>query len=93
MYLYLGQSTVVPKSSVVAVCDMDNTTQSKHTMEFLRRAQREGRLVTVSEELPKSFVVCCEDGRTTVYLSQLAPQTLLKRSEAPLTLEEPGETR
>ena len=32
MYLYLGQSTVVPKSSVVAVCDMDNTTQSKHTI-------------------------------------------------------------
>ena len=93
MYLYLGQNTVVPKSSVVAVFDMDNTTQSKHTMEFLRRAQQEGRLVTVSEELPKAFVVCCEDGKTTVYLCQLSTQTLLKRSETALTLEDTAETK
>ncbi len=93
MYLYLGQNTVVPKSSVVAVFDMDNTTQSKHTLEFLRRAQREGRLVTVSEDLPKSFVVCSEDEKTTVYLCQLSTQTLLKRGETALTLEDAAESK
>ena len=91
MYLYLGQNTVVPKSSVVAVFDMDNTTQSKQTMEFLRRAQREGRLVSVTDDLPKAFAVCEENGTTTVYLCQLSTATLLRRSETALTLEDPGE--
>ncbi len=86
MYLYLGQNTVVAKSSVVAIFDMDNTTQSKTTMAFLRRAEKEKRLISVSDELPKSFVVCEEAGGTTVYLSQLSSATLLKRSENSIDL-------
>lgn len=81
MYLYLGQNTVVKTSSVVAIFDMDNTTQSKTTMDFLRRAEKQKRLISVSDELPKSFVVCAEPEGTTVYLSQLSASTLLKRSE------------
>ena len=86
MYLYLGQSTVVKKSSVIAIFDMDNTTQSKTTMDFLRRAEKKKRLISVSDELPKSFVVCSEAEGTTVYLSQLSASTLLKRSENSIDL-------
>ena len=86
MYLYLGQSTVVKKSSVIAIFDMDNTTQSKTTMDFLRRAEKQKRLISVSDELPKSFVVCSEEEGTTVYLSQLSASTLLKRSENSIDL-------
>ena len=86
MYLYLGQNTVVKTSSVVAIFDMDNTTQSKITMDFLRRAEKQKRLISVSDELPKSFVVCAEPEGTTVYLSQLSASTLLKRSEHSIDL-------
>ena len=86
MYLYLGQNTVVKKSSVIAIFDMDNTTQSKTTMDFLRRAERQNRLISVSDELPKSFVVCSQEEGTTVYLSQLSASTLLKRSENSIDL-------
>ena len=86
MYLYLGQNTVVKTSSVVAIFDMDNTTQSKTTMDFLRRAEKQKRLISVSDELPKSFVVCAEPEGTTVYLSQLSASTLLKRSEHSIDL-------
>ena len=86
MYLYLGQNTVVKKSSVIAIFDMDNTTQSKTTMDFLRRAERQNRLISVSDELPKSFVVCSQEEGTTVYLSQLPASTLLKRSENSIDL-------
>ena len=83
MYLYLGQGAVVPQTAVVAVCDMDNTTSSPATRAFLSRAEREGRLRAVFDDLPKSFVICREPGeeQTTVYLSQLSPATLLKRAE------------
>lgn len=60
---------------------MDNTTESKITINYLNNAEKNGRIVNVSEELPKSFVVCVKNGKETVYLSQLNPATLLKRVE------------
>ena len=81
MYLHLGQSVVVPMTTVVGVFDLDNTTGSHLARAFLRDAEKAGRVINVAEDLPKSFVVCEDDGRITVYLSQLASSTLLKRSE------------
>ena len=80
MYLHLGQDTVVDTNTLAGVFDLDNTTVSKHTRAFLTKAQQEGRVVNVSSELPKSFIVCVDGGVETIYLSQLAPGTLLKRS-------------
>lgn len=80
MYLHLGQNTLVPKKSVIGVFDMDNTTQSKWTVKFLNQAEKEGRLINISDDIPKSFIICKENGKETVYLSQLNPSTLLKRS-------------
>ena len=87
MYLHLGQNTIVRTDTIVGVFDLDNSTVSKHTREFLNRAQREDRVVNVSMELPKAFVVCEEKRGRIVYLSQISPATLLKRSKTGLGLE------
>jgi len=65
---------------IVGVFDLDNTTVSKQTREYLARAQKEGRVVDVTFELPKSFIVCESGGKETVYLSQMSPATLLRRT-------------
>ncbi len=80
MYLHLGQDTVVRTDRIIGLFDMDNSTVSRHTREFLSKAQKEGRVVNVSMELPKSFVVCLENGIETVYISQMSPATLLRRA-------------
>ena len=82
MYLHLGQNVVVPQSAVVGIFDLDNTTQSHITRTFLNEAERKGQIVNISEDLPKSFILCEENGERTVYLSQLASSTLLKRCES-----------
>lgn len=79
MWLHLGQTTVVNSSAVVGVFDLDNCTISRHTRKLLAKAQKEDRVVNVSMELPKSFIVCMENGREILYISQISPQTLLKR--------------
>ena len=87
MYLHLGQNTVVDTEQLLGVFDLDNSTVSKHTRDFLARAQKEGRVVNVSMELPKSFVVCRNKEGETVYLSQLSSATLLRRSQERLSLD------
>lgn len=83
MYLHLGQSVVVPFRDVVGIFDLDNTSASHLTRKFLERAQRDGRVVNVSEELPKSFVLCGNPGKNaTIYISQLSSATLLRRAES-----------
>jgi len=81
MYLHLGQNVVVLKSSIIGIFDLDNTTQSHITRKYLNSAEKEGNVINVAEDIPKSFVVCAENGEKKVYLSQLSPATLLKRSE------------
>ena len=87
MYLHLGQNTVVDTEQLLGVFELDNATVSKHTRDFLARAQKEGRVVNVSMELPKSFVVCRDKEGETVYLSQLSSATLLRRSQERLSLD------
>lgn len=77
MYLHLGQSTVVTHDEIVGIFDLDTTTVSKRTRDFLQRAEKEKKVVYVSNELPKSFVVCADK---KIYISQISPNTLLKRT-------------
>ena len=81
MYLHLGQDTVVKLSEVVAIFDLENASIAKATKRYLALAQKQGLVVNVSTELPKSFVVCVDGkGRTTVYISQISSATLKKRT-------------
>ena len=77
MYLHLGQSVVVPYREIIGVFDLDNTTYNVKAAGFINQAQKDGRVVLCTEDLPKSAVLC-DSG---VYLSQLSPATLLKRLE------------
>ena len=81
MYLHLGQNVIVPEAEVVGIFDLDNTTGSHITRRFLNEAEKSGLVKTVSEDLPKSFIICGKNREFVVYLSQLTSQTLLKRSE------------
>ncbi|MCD8331000.1 MAG: DUF370 domain-containing protein [Oscillospiraceae bacterium] len=82
MYLHLGQSVAVPEREIIGIFDLDNTTGSKRTREFLNRAEREGCVASVGEDLPKSFILCQGKRGTAVYLSQLSSATLKGRAEA-----------
>lgn len=79
MFLHLGQYTVIKTDEIIGIFDLDNTTVSKHTRNFLTQAEKDKKVIYASMELPKSFVVCEKNGEKTVYISQLAPNTLIKR--------------
>ena len=82
MYLHLGSGAVVRNDSIVAILDLDITSQSHITRKYLSQAEKNGEIVNVAEDIPKSFVVCRDDRGRRVYLSQMSSQTLLKRVES-----------
>jgi len=90
MYLHLGQNIVVSETDVIGIFDLDNTTGSKITRKFLSDAEKTGRVINVSEELPRSFIVSGKNNGITVYLSQLSPQTLNKRTGMVRAENDPG---
>ena len=81
MYLHLGQSVMVSEAAVIGVFDLDNTTWSFRTRRFLERAEREGRVVTVGDDLPRSFVLVQEgNALPTVYITALSSAALSARA-------------
>ncbi|MGM9993760.1 MAG: extracellular matrix regulator RemB [Candidatus Avigastranaerophilus sp.] len=80
MYLHLGQETVVMQEDIVGIFDLDNTTVSKPTRDYLAKAEKDKRVFNVSFELPKTFVLTNNKKEgSRVYISQISSSTLLKR--------------
>ena len=81
MYLHLGNGMIVNTRSIIGIFDLDITSQSYLTRDFLTASEKAGIVINAAEDIPKSFVVCCENGTRAVYLSQMAASTLLRRAE------------
>lgn len=79
MYLSIGNDMAVRESSIVGIFDMDNTSTSRRTREFLAKAEEEGQVVPC-DDLPKSFILTSEYGMVQVHLSGLSAHTLEKRA-------------
>lgn len=80
MYIHLGESISIHDSTVIGVFDMENTTIGKDTRLYLNQLGRTGKVVNVSLEMPRSFVICMEQGKEVVYVSSISAATLRKRA-------------
>lgn len=80
MYLNIGQDTVLKENDILGIFDLDNTTVSKSTREYVNTSSKNGEIVTVSmEELPKSFIVTIKKHKKRIYISPLNTSTIFKR--------------
>ena len=78
MYLSIGHDMAVRERSIIGIFDMDNTTTSKRTRDFLEKAEKEGEIIPC-DDLPKSYIVTAEYGMVRVYLTPFNIVTLEKR--------------
>lgn len=78
MYLSIGNDLAVRESSIIGIFDLDNTSTSKRTRDFLTKAEKEGQVIPC-DDLPKSFVITAEYGLNKVHLTALSSYTLEKR--------------
>ncbi len=78
MYVHAGNNRLIRAENIIGIFDMDTATVSDATKDFLSSAQREGRVVLTTYELPRSFILTADD---MVTLSQLSPSALSGRVE------------
>ncbi len=81
MFLHLGENTVITTDEIIGIFDLDNTTVSKITRDYLAFMQKNKKIINVSYDLPKSFVLCHkkDTDEKVIYISPISTQTLLKR--------------
>ena len=78
MYLDIGRDFAVRDKSIIGIFDLENTSTSRRTLEFLNHAEREGQVVHCAE-LPKSFILTSEYGEPKLWLTAYNTATLEKR--------------
>ena len=83
MYLHIGQNELIPERRIIGIFDLDKCSYGKRTREYLSAAEKEGIVLDISGDIPKSFLVCDHPYHPQiVYLSQLNTSTLQKRAES-----------
>lgn len=81
-FLHIGQNVMLEDKRIIGIFDLDITSQSKLTRQFLTAAEENSVVLDACEDIPKSFLVCDHPyHRQIVYISQLNTQTLLKRAQ------------
>ena len=51
MYLHIGRNQMLAERRIIGIFDLEITSQSKTTRAFLDRAQQEGTVLEVSDDL------------------------------------------
>jgi hypothetical protein len=84
MWIYLGGDFTINDRNILGVFDIENTSISQLTKDFLKHSEKEKNICYVSMNMPKSFVVCkCnrkKHNSNIVYVCAVSPQTLKKRA-------------
>ncbi len=81
MYISIGGDMAVRDRSIIGIFDLDGCSMSRKTMDYLKNAEKNGVLLNVTEDIPKTFLVTEEYGMEKVYFTQLSASTLEKRTE------------
>lgn len=89
MYLHLGQDYIVNTRDIIGIFDLENCSVGKRTREFLTHAEKEGAVVSLSDEIPKSFVIT-DFPYETIFLSPISAKTLQRRAARAKMLNKKG---
>ena len=81
MYIHLGRDYVLNDRDIIGIFNLETTTSSPRGREFLNYAQKNGAVVSLSDELPQSYVLADGGVVDTVYLSELSSAVLRRRAE------------
>ena len=78
-YLQLEKGESIDKKNIIGIFDIETASLSQPTKDFLKRKEDEHGVVSLSNDLPKSFIVCEGEFSDTVYISGISVESIKKR--------------
>lgn len=79
MFISLSSCKVVNSKNILGIFDLDTSTVKKVTRDFLKDHEKSNKIESLSDELPRSFVVCQGENKDTkIFLSPVNSTTLVK---------------
>ncbi len=81
MFLHIGEGKVISKKNIIGIFDLENTSVSKKTREFLRINEKKGNTEYVGYEIPKTYILENRKNGEKVVFTNISTQTLQKRAE------------
>ncbi len=79
MFIHIGDNIAIPLKGIVGVFDLEGTTITGSTRDFLKIAEEEGFVTTVSGKMPRSFIVSEQNKQSAVYVTPISVSTIKKR--------------
>lgn len=77
MFLFIGGDTTIKSSDVVGIFNIEECSVSRITADYLAACQKSGKIVDLTADLPKSFVVAADK----TYISNVSNDTIRKRTK------------
>ena len=81
MYLHAGNNKNLRERDIIGIFDADNSTLSYITRKYLAEAEKEERVITAKDEIPKSFILYKENGKYMICFSQISTASLMGRTD------------
>lgn len=83
MYVHIGNDHLVRSKDIIGIFNIERTTVSQYTREYLSMAALRRSEVSCTNDLPRSFVVTFDkkDLSEKVYVSRVSPATIAERTE------------
>ncbi len=79
MYLQLEKGESIDKKEIIGIFDIETSSMSQGTKDLFRRKEEERGVVNLSNDLPKSFLVCDGEYDDRIYLSGISTESIKKR--------------
>ena len=81
MYLHIGNKKSVKSEKIIGIFDLDTATVSSISKDFINRKQKEGLVEYDDSDLPRSFVLFDDEGKSRIKLSRISSVGLKIRSD------------
>ncbi|SDA31586.1 protein of unknown function [Ruminococcus sp. YE71] len=81
MYLHIGSDHIVMTKDIVGIFNIERTSVSEDTKNYLRSAAARGHEVSCTDDIPRSFIVTFDKINLDekVHISRISPSTIEKR--------------
>ncbi len=81
-YIQLEKGESIAKDEIIGIFDIEVMGNASGSKEFFRRNEDERSVISLSNDLPKSVILCDGEYADRIYISGLSTDSIKKRTES-----------